>query len=100
MTGIVYRKPKEYKKINKQYRRWRETKRESKIYRAMLFAICDGKCPICGVDMVLSFNSEVNQKKNSVTLDHIIPLRLKGSHYKEGLEIMCKGCNNKEYNNR
>lgn len=76
-----------------KYDRWISNTKESKIYICVLFALARGKCPTCGVDMVLSFNEEVRRQDNSATLDHTIPIALVKEHHKYGLEIMCRKCN-------
>src|SRR5262245_35138370 len=75
------------------YHQWRNRKRTAKIYIAVLFAMCGGVCPICGCGMILSFDQQENERPNSATLDHTIPLVETMEHSKFGLEIMCKRCN-------
>lgn len=75
------------------YERWRNQKRTAKVYIAILFSMCNGVCPECGVDMVLSFNVGENNRLNAATLDHITPLADVMEHSKYGLQIMCKACN-------
>lgn len=79
--------------LRKGYHRWRQQKRTAKLYIATLFAMCEGVCPACGVDMVLSFNRDENNRPNAATLDHIEPLSEVEETGKYGLMIMCKQCN-------
>ena len=77
----------------KQYTQWQNSTKESRIYKAVLFALAGGKCPTCYVDMILSYNAIVNMQLNAATLDHTIPLSKVLEHHKYGLEIMCRKCN-------
>ena len=76
-----------------KYSKWVNSTKEARIYRAILFVLAEGKCPECGVEMFLSFNSKVNEASNSVTLDHITPLSETLTLNKLDLRIMCKKCN-------
>lgn len=84
----------------RNYHQWRNRSKQSKIYLGTLFALCDGVCPYCNCDMVLSFNHGVNQRNNAATLDHITPLSKLLEHKKYGLEIMCRQCNVKKGSKR
>lgn len=77
----------------KKYSHWLGRTKESKIFKAVLFALAAGECPVCGIDMVLSFNGEVNMQPNAATIDHTIPLAEVLVHKKYGMEIMCQKCN-------
>ena len=88
------------KSVRKRYADWRRKTMESKIYIATLFALCRGKCPICDVDMILSFNDVDNQQPFCATLDHTDPLSEILEHRKYGLQIMCKACNEKKGNTK
>jgi len=93
---IPIHKKSNLEKARSDYRRWRNKRVTSKIYLSVLFSICEGKCPTCGVDMILSFNNTDNQSKRSATLDHIMPLSEILKHSKYGLQIMCKDCNSRK----
>lgn len=82
------------------YHRWRQRKKTAKIYIAVMFAMCEGKCPECGRDMVLSFSQPYSDIENSATLDHTIPLLESAPHSKFGLRIMCKKCNSERQTQR
>jgi len=82
-----------YDLARKRYHAWMWRSKEGKMYKAILFVLTEGKCPVCKVDMVLAFNDSENKRPNSVTLDHTIPLDEILEHNKMGLEIMCKRCN-------
>lgn len=82
-----------YRIARNKYRSYRQRKKESKVYLGILFAMCEGKCPTCGVNMILSFNEIDNMRINSATLDHVYPLSKELEHKKYGLEIMCRNCN-------
>ena len=79
----------------KRYEKWRTRSKESKIYMATLFAMCNGSCPECGCEMFLSFSVRKNRSQYKATLDHITPLGEVKKHNKFGLRIMCYGCNQK-----
>lgn len=80
----------------KQYAQWQNRTREAKMYKAILFVLSEGKCPNCGIYMVLSFNYKMNKRDNAATLDHTIPIAKTLEHSKYGLEIMCKKCNSEK----
>jgi 5-methylcytosine-specific restriction endonuclease McrA len=96
VEGLPLGKSSKYLLARKHFQQWRILSKESKIYRATLFALCNGECPTCGVDMILSFNEKENERGNSATLDHITPLIKVQEHSKFGLMIMCKDCNSKK----
>jgi 5-methylcytosine-specific restriction endonuclease McrA len=75
------------------YHRWRTYTKTAKVYLGILFAMCEGVCPLCGEDMILSFNQQENERPNSATLDHVTPLAEVMEHSKYNLQIMCKRCN-------
>lgn len=52
------------------YHRWQQQKKTAKVYIATLFAMCEGKCPHCGVDMILSFSEKDRDRGDNATLDH------------------------------
>lgn len=79
----------------KRYEKWRTRSKESKIYIATLFAMCNGSCPECGCEMFLSFSVKNNRSPYKATLDHITPLAEVEKHDKFGLRIMCYRCNQK-----
>lgn len=79
--------------FRKSYESWRLRTKESKIFIATLFAMCEGDCPECGCHMFLSFNREKLGSPYRATLDHITPLAEVKEHSKFGLRIMCQGCN-------
>ncbi len=81
------------KKSRDNYNQWRNKSREGRTLRVLLFSMAGGKCPRCQIDMILSFNNEINQLPNSATLDHIEPISETLLHNKHNLEIMCKKCN-------
>ena len=91
--GRNYNPPSQLDRIRKQYKSWRQHTKESKILLATLFALCEGKCPLCGKNMVLAFDGNCSDVANSATLDHITPLSKVLEHKKYGLQIMCKCCN-------
>src|SRR3990172_1007987 len=80
-----------YKKARKLYLAWRNNATEAKIYLSTLFALAQGVCPFCKVDMVLHFKE--TQEDNRATLDHIDPLSKTMEHDKFNLQIMCYKCN-------
>lgn len=75
------------------YSRYRNERKESKAYIAILFAMCNGTCPKCGQKMILSFDDKWNNRGYSATLDHIMPLSMEVDQGKMGLQIMCRRCN-------
>lgn len=92
------KKLKTYVKNNDRqaYRHWRQRTKESKIYLCTLFAISEGKCPECGVDMYLDFKNTMYE--NKATLDHVEPLSVTMEHDKLNLQIMCWKCNREKGN--
>lgn len=64
--------------------RWR-TKRKhySKGVRRMLYNKADGRCQLCGRKILFE----------SITLDHIIPLKMGGKDNIDNLQIACNICN-------
>lgn len=78
----------------KRYEQWLTRTKEAAVYKAVLFAICRGVCPDCGINMVLSFDEKFNQLPNAATLDHTIPIASIIKDHKYGLQILCKKCNN------
>lgn len=93
VEGLTLGKGSKRDLARKQYSSWQWRTTESKVYKAILFALSRGKCPTCNVDMVLSFNEKTNAQPNAATLDHTIPLAHTLKHSKYGLEIMCRKCN-------
>lgn len=60
-----------------------------------------GKCPICGTEMIITFDNEVhNVLGNVATFDHAVPLFDTMEHDKENLQLMCKDCNNEKANKK
>lgn len=93
LEGLTPGKTSKRDLARKHYSHWQWRTTESKVFKALLFALARGKCPSCGVDMVMSFNEKINTQDNAATLDHTIPLAYTLEHSKYGLEIMCKKCN-------
>lgn len=93
IEGLTLSRKSRYNLARKKYADWANARVESKIYKATLFALCGGECPSCGVDMVLSYNKEINEQPNSATLDHVVPLSKVLEHQKYGLQILCFKCN-------
>lgn len=87
-----------YLEARKLYGKYRQRRKESKIYIAMMFAMCEGVCPVCERKMILSFDDIENRRGISATLDHTTPLSYELEHKKSGLEIMCKECNHRKGN--
>lgn len=58
--------------------------------RKLLFALCDGKCPICGKQMQ---NDNPKDKTTYMTLDHIIPKSKGGTKVVDNMRPMCRKCN-------
>lgn len=96
IEGLKPGKASKHDLARKQYNRWLYRTKESRVYKAILFALSEGECPKCGIDMFLSFNGDMNTKDNAATLDHTIPLAIVLEHRKYGMEIMCRKCNNKK----
>lgn len=88
---VGQRSMRELKTARKNYNAWMNRSKESKIYRAVLYALSDGDCPVCGRHMIMSFHGD--QGDNLATLDHTLPLSVTLEHKKVGLEIMCQKCN-------
>lgn len=80
----------------RQYNHWQNSTKESKIFKAVLFALAAGVCPVCETYMILSYDENENKRDNSATLDHTIPISKVLEHRKYGLEIMCRKCNNEK----
>ena len=93
VKGLILDKKSRLRIARGQFTNWSNQRTESKIYKATLFALAKGVCPDCGVDMVLSFNKEVNEQPNAATLDHIIPLSEMLENNRYGLRICCMKCN-------
>jgi len=83
-------------RVRDTYRSWRHLTKESKLYLAVMFVLCEGKCPKCGVGMILSFTKE-DECPRSATLDHINNLSYTEKHEKLGLTILCKACNSRKH---
>lgn len=83
-----------------RYNDWRNHTKESKTYLCILFALSNGICPECGVDMILSFNKTANESGNAASLDHVKPLSETLIHDKLNLRIMCRSCNNGRHNKK
>ena len=96
IEGMIPSKASQVQLARKQYSRWLGRTKESRIFKAVLFALAGGECPSCGVDMVLSFNGIINKQPNAATLDHTIPLAVVLKHKKYGMEIMCFKCNSQK----
>lgn len=73
------------------YSQWRKNAKESKIYLAIMFAIAEGICPMCGRPMILRFDQ--CDADNLATFDHEERLADNPVHNKLNLIIMCKRCN-------
>lgn len=87
-----------YLLARKRYSQWRNKTKESKMLLATLFVLCNGKCPVCGCDMVLGFNQDIQNLEYAATLDHTTPISLVLEHRKYGLDIMCRKCNSAKGN--
>lgn len=61
--------------------------------RAILFAECGGKCPICGREMSLNNPRALN---SYMTIDHIIPKSQGGRNTLDNYMAMCRKCNMKK----
>lgn len=95
LTSVVMPlKDKDRLKIERgKYHAWRNQTKEAKIYLSTLFAMCEGECPKCGRDMILTFSKQYSTFDNRATLDHIVPMSKVVEHNKFGLQILCARCN-------
>ena len=56
--------------------------------RPMRAAAVGQACPRCGVTM-----GSGSANPRGVTVDHIVPLAMGGTHSKENLRVLCRRCN-------
>lgn len=81
-------------RARKAYNKWR-SQGEGRAFLCMLFSMNEGRCPNCGVEMILYFGESKNgeSEQNRATLDHKIPLHITQEHDKNNLTLMCYRCN-------
>lgn len=83
-------------KARRHYQDWR-IRGEGRAYIAILFSMCEGICPGCGVKMWLGYGEFNNFPIHSrATLDHVNELKFSKKHDKTNLQICCHGCNQKK----
>lgn len=98
MNGTFKVKSGELSLIRRRYSRWKGGL-QGRSYTAILFAMCNGKCPECGTSMILSYDDSIHNRYNfSATIDHINDLKDTLEHSKVNLQIMCRSCNIKKAN--